>query len=261
MSDKIQSWDPEQYRANAGYVADLGRPVLDLLAPQPGERILDLGCGDGTLTSAMGRLGCDVIGIDASEDMVEAARSAGVEAICGDGASLDFVEEFDAVFSNATLHWIRPPDAPIGGVCRALRPGGRFVGEFGGSGNVATIISAVEEALARRGVAVACPWFFPTAEEYTGLLERAGLRVEAIELFPRPTQLPGNIRGWLTTFAQHYLGAVPEVEREGLLLEVIDDLRGKITDEQGNWFADYVRLRFSAKKPTIGVPEVAAADV
>ena len=249
MSSQVQSWHPKQYKANAGYVAELGKPVLDLLAAKPGERILDLGCGDGTLTLEIARLGCDVIGIDASEEMVEAARCSGVEAYLGDGAALGFVDKFDAVFSNATLHWIRPPDALISGVCRALRPGGRFVGEFGGSGNVTTIIAAVEAALAKRGVAAACPWFFPTAAEYTTLLERAGLRVNAIELFPRPTQLPGDVRGWLTTFAQQYLCAVSEPEREGLILDVVDDLRSSITDEEGNWFADYVRLRFSAERP------------
>ena len=249
MSSYIQSWDPKQYQANAGYVAELGKAVLDLLAPKRGERVLDLGCGDGALTREIARLDCDVIGVDSSEEMVEAARSCGIEAYVGDGAALRFVDEFDAVFSNATLHWISPPEAVISGVWRALWPGGRFVGEFGGSGNVATIISTIEAVLARRCVMVACPWFFPTPADYATLLKKAGFVVHDIELFPRPTPLPGDVRGWLETFAQHYLHAVPEPEREALISEVVDVLRGSITDKEGNWFADYVRLRFRAEKP------------
>ena len=249
MSSEIQSWDPEQYQANACYVAELGKPVLGLLAPKPGERILDLGCGDGALTLEMARLGCDVVGVDSSEEMVAAARSSGITAYCMDGAALRFAGEFDAVFSNATLHWINAPEAVISGVWRALRPGGRFVGEFGGSGNVETIIGAIEAALAKRGVTVGCPWFFPKPEEYNALLEEAGFLVRTIELFPRPTQLPGDVRGWLETFAQHYISAVPEAGREGLISDVVEVLRDSISDEEGNWFADYVRLRFSAEKP------------
>lgn len=249
MSSKVQSWDPRQYKSNAGFVAELGKPLLDLLAPKPGERVLDLGCGDGVLTLEIARLGCDVIGIDSSEAMVQAARASGIEAYRGDGAALRFVDEFDAVFTNATLHWIDAPQAVIGGVWRALRAGGRFVGEFGGSGNVRTILDAVGAALSRRNISVVCPWFFPTAAEYATLLENAGFLVHVIELFPRPTRLPGNVRGWLETFAQHYLDAVPESQREDLISEVIDELRDCLTDEEGNWFADYVRLRFSGEKP------------
>jgi len=249
MSSQIQSWNPKQYQANAAYVAELGKPVLDLLAPKTGERVLDLGCGDGALTREIVCLGCDVIGVDASEEMVVAARSSGIEAYVGDGAALTFADEFDAVFSNATLHWVSPPEAVISGVWQALKPGGRFVGEFGGSGNIATIISAIEAALTKRGVTVTCPWFFPTASGYTTMLESLGFVVHAIELFPRPTRLPGDVRGWLETFAQHYLHTIPKSEREGLISEVVDDLRYSITDKEGNWFADYIRLRFRAEKP------------
>lgn len=244
----IQDWDPNKYATNARFVAELGRPVLEVLAPRPGERILDLGCGDGVLTLEIARHGCNVVGVDASNEMVKAARSAGVDAHCMDGAALSFTDEFDAVFSNAALHWIKPPEAVIAGVWRALRPGGRFVGEFGGSGNVAAITRAMEAVLSRRGVSTSCPWFFPTAEEYASLLESTGFAVGTIELFPRPTQLPGDVRGWLETFAQHYVHAVPESERETVISEAVEDLRNSLSNESGNWFADYVRLRFSAEK-------------
>ena len=249
MSSKIQSWDPKQYRTNAGYVAELGKPVLDLLDPKPGERVLDLGCGDGVLTLEIARLGCDVVGIDASKEMVEAARLSGVDAHLGDGSALTFVGAFDAVFTNAALHWIQPPEAVISGVWRSLRPGGRFVGEFGGRGNVATIIGAIEASLRKRGLDVTSPWFFPTPAEYAAKLENAGFTVHAIELFDRPTPLPGDVGGWLEIFAQHYLSAVADPEREGLLSEVVADLRDSNTDKDGSWFADYVRLRFNAEKP------------
>jgi SAM-dependent methyltransferase len=196
------------------------------------------------------RRGCDVVGVDASVEMVKAASLAGVNAHLADGAALAFTGEFDAVFSNATLHWIKPPEAVVAGVWQALRPGGRFVGEFGGAGNVATIIAAIEAALARRSVTADCPWYFPTPVEYAALLESAGFIVAEIELFPRPTALPGDVRGWLETFAQHYLRTVSEQEREGLISEIVDDLRDSAVDGDGNWYADYVRLRFQAERPS-----------
>ena len=249
MTLKNQNWDPKQYQTKAGYVTELGRPMLDLLAPKPGEKVLDLGCGDGILTLKITRAGADVIGIDASEEMVEAACASGVEAYVGNGAALPYDGEFDAVFTNASLHWIKPPESVVSGVWQALLPGGRFVGEFGGSGNVFTIIDAIESVLGERGIASVNPWFFPSKIEYTAMLQDIGFTVHVIELFSRPTPLPGDVRGWLETFAQHYLLAVSEQEREGLISELVADLKEKITDEEGNWFADYVRLRFYAEKP------------
>ncbi len=147
-----QTWDPERYARNARFVADLGAPVLELLAPQAGECILDLGCGDGVLTAKLAAMGCDVIGVDASTPQIEAARKLGVDARVIDGENLAFANEFDAVFSNAALHWMRNPDKVIAGVYRALRPQGRFVAEFGGHGCVAKIKTALVEALNRRGI-------------------------------------------------------------------------------------------------------------
>jgi len=247
--DGSQSWDPKGYAQHAGFVPDLGRPVVEWLAPQPGERILDLGCGDGTLTLELQRIGCRVLGVDASPEMIAAAQKLGLDARVVDGEALSFQACFDAVFSNAALHWMTHPERVIAGVQRALAPGGRFVGEMGGAGNVARIIAALEAALAKRGLSVPCPWFFPNVATYRDLLEAGGFTVERIALIPRPTPLPGNVGGWLTTFAGRYLDAVAPVEREPLVAEVIHALRPQLCDDQGRWIADYVRLRFAARRP------------
>src|SRR4051812_8267620 len=163
-----QRWNASGYAENARFVADLGMPVVDLLDPRPGERILDLGCGDGALTEKLAAAGCKVVGADASPELVEAARARGLDVRLVDGHKLDFDADFDAVFSNAALHWMRQPDAVIDGVHRALKPGGRFVGEFGGAGNVVRIVSALESALERRGIdgKTVNPWYFPNVKDY-----------------------------------------------------------------------------------------------
>lgn len=244
-----QHWNPRQYAEKARFVSELGMPVVELLAPAPGERVLDLGCGDGALTAKLVALGCDVVGVDSSPEMVAAAKALGLDARVMQGQELRFEEEFDAVFSNAALHWMNEPAKVISGVWRALKPGGRFVGEFGGDGNVSTIVAALESALTRRGVPLPNPWFFPRVEDYRRLLEAQGFMVESIALFARPTPLPGDIRDWLETFAPPYLSVLPVTERGAVVLEVVDALRGALCDADGVWTVDYVRLRFSARKP------------
>lgn len=246
-----QTWDPAVYEQHAPFVPRLGVPVVELLAPRPGERILDLGCGDGMLTALLVEMGCDVLGVDASPEMVEAARSRGVPARVMDGHALTFQEEFDAVFSNAALHWMTKPDEVIAGVWRALKPGGRFVGEMGGHGNVQTIAAALRAELAARGLSFDAlnPWYFPTDAEYRQRLEAAGFVVHTAMLIPRPTPLPTGLTGWLETFAQRFLEAVPRAEREAFCRAVEDRCRPVLQDSEGRWTADYVRLRFSAEKP------------
>jgi SAM-dependent methyltransferase len=243
-----QSWDPERYARNARFVSDLGAPVVELLAPRPGERVLDLGCGDGALTAELVARGCHVVGVDGSAEQVAAARARGLDARVADGQRLAFESEFDAVFSNAALHWMKRPDAVIDGVARALRPGGRFVGEFGGQGCVAKIVAALDRALARRGLDAASlnPWYFPSAEEYRKRLEARGFEVRSIALFPRPTPLPGDVTGWLETFAESFTRGLGAGERQPFLAEVRDALRPELVDPSGVWVADYVRLRFWA---------------
>jgi trans-aconitate methyltransferase len=246
-----QTWDPERYARNARFVSDLGMPVVQLLAPRPGERILDLGCGDGVLAAKLLEMGCEVVGVDASETQVAAARKLGVDARVSAGEALAFDDEFDAIFSNAALHWMLRPDDVIAGVWRALRRGGRFVAEMGGHGCVQTIRIALVEALARRGIngEALVPWYFPTIEDYSARLRKAGFVISYISLFPRPTPLPGDVTGWLETFAENFSRALPAAERAAFLEEVREVLRPKLCDARGHWRADYVRLRFAAQKP------------
>jgi trans-aconitate methyltransferase len=247
-----QTWDPELYARNARFVAELGMPVVELLAPRPGERILDLGCGDGALTEKLARLGCRVVGVDSSPEQVGAAQARGVTALVMDARRLTFDGQFDAVFSNAVLHWIPDASAAIAGVWQALVLGGRFVGELGGEGNIGQIHRALYAALKRRGVdpAPLDPWYYPSVDEYRARLERQGFRVVSIALFPRPTPLPGDITDWLQTFAGSFLGALPAAERAAFLSEVREALLPALCDaSSGRWTADYVRLRFAAVKP------------
>jgi trans-aconitate methyltransferase len=244
-----QRWDPEQYRRHGGFVAELGLPVLDLLDPRPGERILDLGCGDGALTAKLAAI-CSVVGVDASADQVAAARARGLDARVGAGESLDFDEAFDAVFSNAALHWMTEPDAVLAGVARALRPGGRFAGELGGAGNIARVTEAMLAALAARGIdgRALWPWYFPTDDDYRARLDAAGFEVRSIALMRRPTRLPGRMAEWVATFGGRFLDAVAETERAGFLAEVETRLAPALLGADGVWTADYVRLRFMAVK-------------
>jgi trans-aconitate methyltransferase len=245
-----QTWDPQKYIENARFVADLGLPVVELLSPQPGEKILDLGCGDGALTLKIVTQGSDVVAIDSSPEMVEAARTLGLNAMIMDGETMTFRSEFDAVFSNAALHWMKRPDLVVSAVCQALRPGGRFVGECGGDGNVAVIASAMESALTKRGFSYEelSPWYFPGDVEYKGLLESQGFQIESISLFPRTTRLPGNLVDWLETFAQTFTAVLARKDQGDFLHEVADLCEDQLCDEERNWSVDYVRLRFSAFK-------------
>jgi trans-aconitate methyltransferase len=245
-----QVWNAEDYEKHARFVSDLAGPVLEWLQPQAGERILDLGCGDGVVTEELKRRGVSVLGVDISESLLAAAGARGVETRRMDGQKLAFDSAFDAVFSNAALHWMSDAGAVIEGIFRALKPGGRFVAEFGGHGNVAAVVTAMRATAGRRGgdAALAGPWFFPSVAVYREMLEERGFRVVRIGLFPRPTPLPTGMIAWLKVFRRPFF-AQYGAEEDQVLAEVEELLAPSLRDARGNWTADYVRLRVEAMKP------------
>lgn len=247
-----QSWTSSHYDRHARYVSQLGDTIFRWLDPKSGERILDLGCGDGHLTTRIVEAGADVVGVDTSDDMLVGARQRGLDVRAMDAEALTFEHEFHAVFSNAALHWMLRPERVIDGVGRALQPGGRFVAEFGGHGNVAAIVTAMRAAarLFDGDEPSAGPWFFPTPQEYGGLLEAAGFVVERIELVPRRTPLPTGMEGWLQTFRKPFFDQFDEPKRRQVIEYVTELLRPCLCDHQGQWTADYVRLRVAARLKT-----------
>ena len=247
------SWDPQSYANHAAFVPALGNAVLELLGPQPGERILDLGCGDGVLTEKLVAAGASVLGFDADAAMVAAAAEKGLDARRGDGRQLAFDAEFDAVFSNAALHWMGNPAPVTTGVFRALKPGGRYVGEFGGFGNIAAIRVAVRAVLMARGYRVSPVEenYYPTAEAFRAVLETGGFSVDACELIHRPTPITSGMSAWLQTFRGGFIDSagVPADKRGQVIEDTRSLLRPVLADDAGNWIADYVRVRFAARKP------------
>jgi trans-aconitate methyltransferase len=244
-----QTWNATQYALNGRFVAELAGGVIDLLDPRPSERILDLGCGDGALTAKIAASGAKVRGVDSSSSMVEAAQKQGIDAQVMSADALEFNHEFDAVFSNAALHWMRNQDTVLAGVHRALKPGGRFVAEMGGHGNIAAIQVALLAVFSKHGIdAVHAEHnYFPTPASYESRLRHHGFDVHYIELIPRPTPLPENgMHGWLETFRRGLFEQLPEADREGALKEAVQLLKPVLCDDLGKWTADYVRLRFLA---------------
>ncbi len=247
MDNSHQTWDAKSYQSNTGFVSVYGEDVLSWLDPKPNQRILDLGCGDGHLTRKIIDAGAEVVGADTSQNFVAAARDMGIDARVVDGHALAFNKEFDAVFSNAALHWMLGADKVVAGVARALRPDGRFIGEFGGFGNVAAISVAMRAVGNAMGgdVALAGPWFFPTVQQYSAMLMAQGFAVRKITSFYRPTPLPTGVRGWLETMRAPFFAQFDDRQEEAYA-RVIDALEPSLCDHQGRWFADYVRLRFAA---------------
>jgi SAM-dependent methyltransferase len=252
----VQNWDPEAYAQTGSFVHGLAGGVLEWLDAKPGERILDLGCGDGHLAVRIAALGAQVTGVDASAEMVAAALALGADAVVGNAEALPFADQtFDAVFSNAVLHWVRDQDAMMREVHRVLRPGCRFVAEFGGQGNIAAIRVALMAVLERRGFAGAEDGvnYYPTPSAYKARLERHGFQVQQIALIPRPTPLAAGgmpqdaMSEWLKTFRRGVLETLPESARETVVRETVALLAPALQDEEGNWTADYVRLRFIAR--------------
>ena len=252
-----RTWDAARYDSCGTFVWEHGADLVEMLAPRPCDRVLDIGCGTGHLTARIAESGADVVGIDASESMIQQARSnyphLRFEVL--DALEMRLEPQFDAVFSNAVLHWIAEPDVAASGILNALKPGGRFVAEFGGRGNISTIIEAVHSARESMGVHSTDrqPWYFPGAREYAALLERLGFRVAYSRLFDRPTRLgegDGTMTAWLKMFGEPLLNDLTESERDAVCGIAEDALRATMLDD-GVWVADYVRLRIVAEKPPL----------
>ena len=244
-----QTWDASLYADHARFVALMADSLVDLLQPQPGERILDLGCGDGFLTRRIAQSGATVVGVDASPQMIAAARERGVDARLAQGEALPFNSEFDAVFSNAALHWMTDQEAVLKGVHRALKPDGRLVAECGGQGNIAAIRVALLAVMGAFGIhpsRVENNYFF-NPSEYRRLLEGQGFVVEEIKLTPRPTPLASGMADWLRTFRGSLFEQLPAADRSAAIAQTVSLLEPVLCDREGNWTADYVRLRFVAR--------------
>lgn len=248
-------WDANLYNASHDFVWKYGSDLVTLLAPRAGERILDLGCGTGHLSAQIAEVGATVIGVDRSGEMVAAARVAypNLKFEVADARHLKFQAEFDAVFSNATLHWIHDQELALQGVWRALRPGGRFVAELGGKRNVRAMQDAFDLALVELGAAKAGevqPWYFPSVSEYATLAEKIGFEVRLITLFDRPTGFSDGAAGlcnWIAMFGGDYLAKAGAANRETFLSRVEELLRPKLFRD-GQWWGDYRRLRLVAYK-------------
>ncbi len=243
-----EGWDAGRYQAGHSYVWRYGEALIDVLAPRAGERILDLGCGSGQLTARIAESGAAVTGLDASPTMIAAARAnyPGIEFRVADGACFTVDQPVDAVFSNAALHWVRDSRGAIGSVARALKPGGRFVFEMGGSGNIAHLLNAVRATAGE----IDMPWIFPTVGEYSLWLESAGLEVRRADLFDRPTLVPGEngLEDWLVMFGEPLFGNRSETEKAAIRRAVAERMRASSYRDDG-WTIDYRRLRMIALKP------------
>jgi len=255
MVNIASRWSPTDYAKNAAFVPALGDAVLGLLAPQPGELILDLGCGDGVLTERIAAAGARVIGLDSAPEMVEAARARGIDAFVADAEAMDVERfgRFDAVFSNAALHWMLDADAVASGVFKALREGGRFVGEMGGEGNLATLRQALRDVLTERSYPMPAqdPAWYAGVDDFTRLYCIAGFSEVRAALIPRPTPLPGGVADWVKTFRAGVMdmAMVPEWERDDIAAAVEARVAPALRQPDGSFCADYVRLRFSMRKP------------
>lgn len=238
-------WNAADYARVGGFVAELGGAALDLLDPKPGERILDVGCGEGSLTRKIRERGATVLGIDNSADMIAAARAKGVDALQLAAEDMQFFAEFDAAFSNATLHWVLHKEQAARAIFRSLKSGGRFAGEMGGEGNLSRLREALDEELIIRGFAppVEASNWYASPEEFAAVYEAAGFREIDARLIERPTLVEHGLAEWVTTFRKGWLDRAQVSDGERV------EIAAAVADRVGSNVADYVRLRFIMRKP------------
>jgi len=249
QTKEVNSWDAQKYKNHASFVSDLAMPVVDLLAPTKDDYILDMGCGEGTLAVEMKRRGAKIKAVDLSSDMVQKAKAKGIDASVMSITDMSFENQFDGVFSNAVLHWIKDSQSAIKNVNKALKRGGRFVAEFGGDTNAKNIVDAMKEVFEKNpdfGV-FDNPWYFPTLKEYKEILETNGFKVEYIELIPRPTPIDDMVN-WLDIFANGIVEHLSDAQKVRFKKEVITILTPKLYNDKNGWILDYVRLRVKAVK-------------
>jgi trans-aconitate methyltransferase len=251
--DDDDTWDGELYRNSCSFVPELGADLIDWLDPVPGERILDVGCGTGELTAKLSHEDCDVVGLDSSPDMIREAREANPQPTYVNESITEYRPSnlFDAVLSNAALHWIQQPDRALRSINQCLKPGGRFIAEMGVRGNVQTIRNALHEELSAIGYnpSELDPWYFPEPETYLGKLQDNDFEITARTCFERPTELYGKegLELWLVMFAEEFFLPLDESERESIIRTLVDRLRDELY-ENGQWIVGYRRLRFRALK-------------
>lgn len=249
------NWNADLYDNKHSFVSKFGNNLVELLAPKQGEKILDLGCGTGDLTNTIHKYGVEILGIDKSENMINQAlnKYPSLPFMVQDATSLDYLNEFDAVFSNATLHWVHPPIQALKGIYQCLKQGGRFVAEFGGKGNVETITNEVIQQIKQAGFPFGAehfPWFYPSVGEYSNLMEKVGFRVTFAQHFDRPTPLIGEngLRNWIDMFGSQLFHDIPSEAKNEIIAKAEKNVKDTLYID-GKWMADYKRIR------VIGVKE------
>jgi len=242
-------WNASLYDQNHSFVSEYGDNLMELLAPEQGEKILDLGCGTGDLTKKLNDLGVNVVGVDKSNNMITEARNKypHIPFLARDVTELGYNVAFDAIFSNATLHWVKQPKQALHCIYQSLKPGARFVAEFGGKGNVQTITDEIIHQLNEVGMEYKMeqfPWFYPSIGQYSSLMEEVGFRVIFAQHFDRPTPLDGEngLKNWMEMFAKSMFESMDEDQQDDVITKVEINLKSTLY-KNGNWIADYKRIR------------------
>ena len=250
----IHTWNPDIYDKELDFVSEYGKEVISLLNPIEGERILDLGSGTGDLTYEIAKVGAKVVGMDLSIEMIEKAQGKypNLEFVLGNAEDFAFDQPFDAVFSNDAIHWMPGAKQVAKGIWKALRPGGRFVTEFGGIGNIETVVLSITEVLSKEyKVESPNPWYFPSIGEYSSLLEQQGFHVTYAVHFNRPTKLKEGNKGlyvWLNAIANDFFRGFTAEEKRIIYDKIASKIKKQLFRD-GSWYIDYKRIRIVAVKP------------